>query len=246
MIQDFHTKTVREIALAMPITTRVFEECKIDYCCHGQTNFDEACINAGTSPEVVIEKIEGVVDQLGTRELDWLNTAALAELIDYILDKHHTYTHDELTQLTALMDKVATRHGDHLPSLIDLKATFRELCDELFPHMMKEEQVLFPYIEEMESRQEKGLPPAYPPFATVQNPVGMMTIEHEQAGELLVKMRELTDNYTLPEWACPSFTALYHRMAELEADLHQHIHLENNLLFPKAVEMEQELFAVAV
>jgi regulator of cell morphogenesis and NO signaling len=243
---DLHTKTVREIALAMPITTRVFEEYKIDYCCHGHVNFDEACIHAGLNPETVMEKIDGVVGDLGNRELDWLQTAALAEVIDYIIDKHHAYTRDEMTQLTPLMNKVATRHGDHLPSLIDLKATFQELCDEMFPHMIKEENVLFPYIEEMESRREKKMSPAFPPFATVRNPVGMMTIEHEQAGELLVKMRELTDNYTLPDWACPSFTALYHRMAELESDLHQHIHLENNLLFPKAVAMEQELFAAAV
>lgn len=246
MMQDFHTKTVREIALAMPITTRVFEEYKIDYCCHGHTNFDEACISAGASPDAVIEKIDGVISKLGNRELDWLSTAALTEVIDYIVDKHHIYTREELLQLTALANKVATRHGDHLPSLLGLKDTFQELCDELGPHMMKEEQVLFPYIEEMESRRDKNIPPAYPPFATVQNPVGMMTIEHEQAGELLVRMRALTDNYTLPEWACPSFTALYHRMAELEADLHQHIHLENNLLFPKAIEMEQELFAAAM
>lgn len=246
MTQDFHTKTVREIALAMPITTRVFEEYKIDYCCHGHTNFDEACLNAGASPDTVIEKIDGVISKLGNRELDWLGTAALTEVIDYIIDKHHIYTRDELAQLSGLANKVATRHGDHLDSLLELRDTFQELCDELEPHMMKEERVLFPYIEEMESRRDKGLPPAYPPFATVQNPVGMMTIEHEQAGELLVKMRELTDDYTVPEWACPSFTALYHRLAALEADLHQHIHLENNLLFPKAIEMEQDLFASEV
>ncbi|MBK9215688.1 MAG: iron-sulfur cluster repair di-iron protein [Chloracidobacterium sp.] len=244
-MQDLHTKTVREIALAMPITTRVFEEYKIDYCCHGHTNFEEACVSKGLDPKAVLDKIDGVVGQLGNQELDWLTTAALAEVIDYIVDKHHHYTREEMTHLTALANKVATRHGDHLPALLELRDTFQELCDELGPHMMKEEHVLFPYIEEMESRRDKNMPPAFPPFATVQNPVGMMMIEHESAGELLEKMRKLTDDYTLPEWACPSFTALYHRMAELEADLHQHIHLENNLLFPKAIEMEQGLLAAA-
>ncbi len=243
---DLHTKTVREIALDMPISTRIFEAHKIDYCCHGDTNFDEACRSAGLNPDAVIEQIGGVVDKLGNRELDWLNDASLTEVMDYILDKHHAFTRDEMAQLTALANKVATRHGEHLPALLELKSTFQELCDDLEPHMLKEEEVLFPYIEEMEARHDEKQPPRFPPFATVRNPVGMMSIEHEAVGELLVKMRKLTDDYTLPDWACPSFTALYHRLADLEADVHQHIHLENNLLFPKAIEMEQSLFAEAM
>jgi len=137
-------KTVREIALEMPVTTRVFEEFKIDYCCHGNTPFDEACSNVGASPELVRQKIEGVLDESGPGESESAAKLGLEDLIDHILDKHHVYTRDEIGHLTPLMAKVATRHGDHNPYLFELKELFQALCDDLEPHMVKEEMVLFP------------------------------------------------------------------------------------------------------
>ncbi len=242
-MQNLQTKTVREIALEMPITTRVFEEFKIDYCCHGNTLFDEACRNVGAEPEVVMEKLDGVIETLGDREHDWVADASLGELIDHIVDAHHVFTRDEMGQLTPLMAKVATRHGDHYDYLLRLKELFALLVDDLGPHMMKEEMVLFPYVKKLESQHMSA---AIPPFGTVQNPVRMMRIEHEAVGDILKEMRAITNDYTLPEGACPSFTALYHRLAHLEADLHQHIHLENNILFPRAVELEQKTFPLLV
>jgi len=241
-MQNLQSKTVREIALEMPITTRVFEEFKIDYCCHGNTLFGEACHSVGASPEAVMEKIDGVLDKLGNNELDWLTDATLCELMDYIQDKHHTYTKEELEQLPPLMEKVASRHGEHYPSLLELKEVFQAVCDDLGPHLAKEEMVLFPYIEDLEKTLSKQIMASSPPFGTVLNPVRMMRLEHEEVGELLAKMRAITNDYTLPDWACPSFTALYARLDEFERDLHQHIHLENNLLFPRAVELEQKTF----
>jgi regulator of cell morphogenesis and NO signaling len=245
-MQNLQSKTVREIALEMPITTRVFEGFKIDYCCHGNTMFDDACRNVGASPDVVMHEIDEALGALGNRELDWLTDATLCELVDYILDKHHLYTKEEIEQLTPLMAKVASRHGEHNPNLFELKTVFQNICDDLGPHMMKEEMVLFPYIRELETNFSKQISGATPPFGTVQNPVRMMRLEHEEVGELLVKMRAVTNDYALPDGACPSFTALYHRLAEFERDLHQHIHLENNLLFPKAVELEQKTFPLMV
>lgn len=238
-------KTVREIALEMPITTRVFEEFKIDYCCHGNTLFDEACRNVGASPDAVMEKIDGVLEVSDDKEFDWLAGSTLCELIEYILDKHHTYTRQEVEQLTPLMEKVATRHGEHNPYLLELQRVFQKICDDLAPHMMKEEMVLFPYIQELETSLSSQLRASSPPFGTVLNPIRMMRMEHEEVGELLSRMRSISNDYTLPEEACPSFTALYHRFAEFERDIHQHIHLENNILFPRAVELEQKTFPLA-
>jgi regulator of cell morphogenesis and NO signaling len=233
-------KTVREIALEMPLTTRVFEEFKIDYCCHGDTPFDDACRNVGASPEIVKEKIDGVVDGSANSDQGSFSKMDLSDLVDHILDKHHVYTRDEMSHLTPLMAKVASRHGDHYPFLLELKELFKAVCDDLEPHMMKEEMVLFPYIQKLEHSYSNHLNVAYPPFGTVRHPVGMMEIEHEEVGEILAKMREITNDYSLPDGACPSFTALYHRLGEFERDLHQHIHLENNLLFPRAIELEHE------
>ena len=239
-------KTVREIALEMPVTTRVFEEFKIDYCCHGNTPFDEACRNVGASPDVVLTKIDSVLGVAGGPDRDSYSAMELSDLIEHILEKHHVYTKAEMEQLTPLMAKVASRHGDHNPYLLELKELFQELCYDLEPHMTKEEMVLFPYIEKLEYNHMNHLNAAFPPFGTVQHPVSMMNIEHEQVGEILEKMREVTNDYALPPEACPSFTALYHRLGEFERDIHQHIHLENNVLFPRAVEMENEVFASVV
>jgi regulator of cell morphogenesis and NO signaling len=245
-MRDLQTKTVREIALEMPVTTRVFEEFKIDYCCHGDTQFDEACRNAGTTPEVVIQKIDGVIDASQGTDARSFADMPLNDLIDHILDKHHVYTREEMAQLTPLMAKVATRHGDHYKYLLELKELFRSVCDDLEPHMMKEEMVLFPYIRDLDYRYANKLTAAFPPFGTVQHPVNMMNIEHEEVGELLSKMRSVTNDYKLPDGACPSFTALYHRLGEFERDIHQHIHLENNILFPRAIAIEKEAFEHAV
>ena len=244
-MQNIATKTVREIAVESPATTRVFEEYKIDYCCHGNTLFDEACRNAGARPDVVEGKIDDLlgVDDRGRVSLAALN---LTELTDHILDRHHVYTKQEMEQLTPLMEKVARKHGEHYPYLNELKGVFQTVCDDLEPHMMKEETVLFPYIKMMEEDFYSNTFGSPPPFGTVLNPVRMMRMEHDEVGSLLAKMRLLTNDYELPDDACPSFMALYSRLEVLERDLHQHIHLENNVLFPRAVDLEQKTCPMAV
>jgi len=235
-------KTVREIALEKPLTTRVFEQFKIDYCCHGDIPFEVACQNAGAIPEEVNDKIDHILSSSTESDGDSLSELSLSDLIDHILDRHHVFTRKEIAHLTQLMAKVASRHGDHHKHLLELKDLFEAVCNDLQPHMEKEEQVLFPYIVDLESRQSTGRPPPFPPFGTVQNPIRMMTAEHEDVGDLLSEMREVTNDYKLPDGACPSFTALYHRFAEFERDLHKHIHLENNLLFPRAIDLERVAF----
>lgn len=243
-MQNLTTKTVREIALEMPVTTRVFEEFKIDYCCGGRKPFVEACQNVGANPDIVLQKIEDVIESIESKEFEWLKDTTLCDLIGYILETHHTFTRDEIFNLTPLMAKVASRHGENHPELLELEQLFNELCNDLGPHLLKEEQVLFPYVEKLERSLLNSASVPFSCFGTVQNPVRMMMMEHDTAGDLLKKMREITNDYTLPEGACPSYTALFNRLEAFEKDLHQHIHLENNLLFPKAIELEEMAFCV--
>lgn len=237
------TKTVREIALEMPITTRVFEEFKIDYCCGGRKPFLEACRNVGANPEAVLEKIGAVLETSQIHDFDWLKDSTLIELIRYIERVHHTYTKDELASLPPLMAKVANRHGENHKELAELQGLFDELCSDLAPHLTKEEDILFPYIEQLERSEDNSGSAPMSCFGTVQNPIRMMTIEHDTVGDILKRMRAVSSDYTLPEGACPSYTALFDRLESFERDLHQHIHLENNLLFPRAIELEQRIFA---
>ena len=204
--------------------------------------FDEACRKAGALPDVVNQKIDLIVDAATETAGETLSEMSLNDLIDHILDKHHVYTKDEMAHLTPLMAKVASRHGDHYEYLLELKDLFAAVCDDLEPHMMKEEMVLFPYIRDLEYRLSNNLTAAFPAFGTVRHPISMMNVEHEEVGELLSKMRATTNDYALPDGACPSFTALYHRLEAFERDIHQHIHLENNLLFPRSVELERSAF----
>lgn len=240
-MQNLTTKTVREIALELPVTTRVFEQYKIDYCCGGRKPFLEACRNVGAEPDAVLQEIDQVLKTETNNELDWLKTANIGELADYIVDKHHTFTKYELENLPALMEKVARVHGERHPELIELKSQLEELCNDLHPHLQKEDLILFPYIRNLDPNYPSQQNFSLPCFGSVQNPVRMMMMEHDLAGELLKKMRETSKDYTLPEGACLSYSALFNRLEALEKDLHQHIHLENNLLFPKAIEMEDSL-----
>lgn len=235
-MHEFINKTIREIALAAPITTRVFEEFKIDFCCGGRVPFDEACRNASVDPLVVLARLEdamGETPQKGSHE-----EKAPKELIDHIVETHHTFTRSEVARLRPLAAKVATRHGENHPELILIRETFDELADDLLPHMQKEEMVLFPYIERLAAAADIGQAAPVPPFGTVRNPIRMMMFEHDRAGDLLKSLRQLSNDFTAPGDSCPSYKGLYAGLEDLERDLHRHVHLENNILFPKAAELE--------
>jgi regulator of cell morphogenesis and NO signaling len=238
-----NTKTsVRELALGIPGATRIFEKMGIDYCCGGAASLENACASAGITADAVVRALdEAGRDQSQADDLkDW-QTAPLSELIDHILEKYHVFTRQELTKLDALLVKVCSAHGEHHPELLRLHSLFRSLNEDLTIHMMKEERVLFPYIVRLEGAEAKGEPALMPPFGTVRNPVRMMSLEHDNAGELLGEMRRESSDYTVPADGCVSYQTLYKALAEFEEDLHRHIFLENSLLFPRAVEMEARL-----
>ena len=233
------TKTVRDLATEIPGATRVFEKAGIDYCCGGGKTIEEACAAAGVSVDEVVRSLDqstqGGASDAGTR---W-QTEPLSKLTSYIVSKHHVFTREELERLDQLAAKVCSVHGQNHPELLLIKGQFHDLKRDLIPHMQKEEMILFPFIEQMDAAVSDGKPPPVPVFGTVQNPVRMMMIEHDAAGEILKRIRQLSDGFAVPEDGCISYETLYKALEMLELDLHQHIHLENNILFPRAVEMER-------
>lgn len=238
-MQTVTGKTVRELVLENPTAARVFETFGIDYCCGGNQSLTDACNTANVEVEKVITALERVTPI--PLERDW-NNASLSDLEQHIVDQHHRYTREEIRRLVPLISKVVGVHGTNHPELRRVQSLFQEMSQDLTAHMMKEEQMLFPYIVEMESaiHHERPLPRAM--FGTVQNPVRMMMMEHDSAGQCLGDLREATNGYALPSDACVSYRTLYQALAAFEADLHQHIHLENNILFPRALKMENEAF----
>jgi regulator of cell morphogenesis and NO signaling len=236
------TMKVRDVVLELPQATRVFEKLKIDYCCGGDTPLGEACATAGVEVANVERMLEevGQADVKGNGSFDFAK-ATLSELIGHILDKHHVYTKDEMARLEPLIDKVIAAHGENHTELRSLGGLFQQLCGDLKPHMFKEEQILFPYILEMESASLQNGAAPFAPFGTVNNPIRMMMMEHETVGDLLRELRAVSTNYAVPADGCISYQTLYQALEAFEQDLHQHIHIENNILFPRAIELEGSL-----
>ncbi|HVO81540.1 MAG TPA: iron-sulfur cluster repair di-iron protein [Terriglobales bacterium] len=231
-------KTVREMALEIPDATRVFEKLGIDYCCGGGKSLEEACSAAKLPIAQVLDALAKAGQPAVEPQHDW-SSELLADLVEHIVHTHHKYTREEIGRLQALLVKVCSVHGKNHPELATIQGTFRGLSQELTMHMMKEEMVLFPYIVRMEEAVLEKEPVLPPPFGSVQNPVHMMMGEHDSAGEALRAMREASRGYAVPDDGCVSYRTLYQALEAFEADLHQHIHLENNVLFPRAVAMEE-------
>jgi len=229
---------VGQIVARQPRLAAVLDKLQIDYCCGGQRPLGDACRDRGLNVGDVVEQLTAQVQEPdpAANQTNWLKQS-LTALCDHIEATHHAYLREELIWLTALVDKVVAAHGEAHPSLHQVRSAFLELRSELEPHMMKEEQVLFPAIRQMEAR---GEPLAFP-FGSVGNPIHCMEHEHEAAGAALARLRELTDGYQAPEGACNTYRAMLDSLARLEADMHQHVHKENNVLFPRAIELEKGL-----
>jgi regulator of cell morphogenesis and NO signaling len=232
------TDTVRELAVGLPGATRIFERFGIDYCCGGGRTLLDACLTADLPIEDVVNSLEEETARIDNQSHNW-REETLTALAAYIIDQHHFFTKEELKRLEKLIEKVSAKHGEHHPELFEVQNLLQHLNQELITHMLKEEQVLFPYIARMEEAidERRAVPPPF--FGTVRNPVRMMTMEHDTAGDLLKQLRSVTAQFTPPPDACVSYQTLYQALAALEADLHEHIHLENNILFPRAIEMEE-------
>jgi regulator of cell morphogenesis and NO signaling len=237
-IMNFNTETkVKDIALAEPKARRVFEDAGVDYCCGGGNSLADACLEAGARPEEILKRLREASGEAGPADANWVS-APLGELTRHIREKHHRYVREAIARLRPLASKVKAKHGENHGELAEVEQLFLEVAGEMSRHMQKEELILFPYIEVMERAASGGAPLEPPFFQTVRNPIHMMMKEHDAAGELVKRIRMASAQYTPPAEACESYRALYQELREFEADLHEHVHLENNILFPRAVELE--------
>jgi regulator of cell morphogenesis and NO signaling len=232
------SQTVGEIASGAPNCTREFEKLGIDYCCGGNRTLTEACIQANIGIDEVLARLQKCAEA-ATSESDknW-QAQPLTDVIAHINGTHHVFVRSECPRIEALAAKVAGVHGRNHPELLTVQELFSALSEELQVHLMKEEQILFPYVLRMEESVLAGEPAPPAMFGTVMNPIRMMLQEHDGAGEGLRALRRTTGEYQVPDDACISYRTLYDALQNFEKDLHQHIHLENNVLFPRASAME--------
>jgi regulator of cell morphogenesis and NO signaling len=223
------TRSVGDLAQSLPGAARTFEQLGIDYCCRGKQSLSDAAARTSIPLQEVVSKLA-----LAEEALPAIPEAANA-LCDYIVRYHHTFTREALHRLAPLGDKVLRVHGDAHPELRRARELLEALTSDLEPHMLREERVLFPYIAELALGR-----PCAPPFGTIEHPLRVMQHEHEHVGALLRELDALTGGYQLPTGACASYGAFYRGLKDLQIDLHQHIHLENNVLFPAALTLQQQ------
>jgi regulator of cell morphogenesis and NO signaling len=237
---EFSDRTVGELAVEIPTAIRVFESWKIDYCCGGMTPLPEACAAVGKRVEDFVEALMKATAVPEGSARNW-QSDTLPAMSENIVSMYHAYTREELETLKPLADKVLSVHGERRPELAEVVTLLRDLTGDMLPHMLKEEQVLFPYVVQLQEAVDGARPAPTPFFGTVKNPVRMMMAEHDRVGELLVALRTVTDDYTPPESACFSYRELYRRLAEFELRTHEHVHIENNLYFPRAIALEDQV-----
>ena len=238
------TKSVADIVVKHPETRKLLEVIGIDYCCGGKHGLNEACESAGLSPQDVVQKLKEVVESSEKERSNKikLDEISLEELIDHIISEHHAFLKEELPRLKNLREKVYRTHQQKHGSMLEnLGRSFEKLRIDIEMHLAKEEQILFPAIEKIENHFRQGGPKPEIHCGSITNPISQMEYEHEVAGGLLAEMQKTTSGYNPPSEACESFKALYDGLWELEDNLHEHIHLENNILFPKAVKLEEEM-----
>lgn len=232
-------KTVRDLLAEVPAAHRVFEEAGIDYCCGGEQTFEMACSKAHVSAAEVEQRIaEALETATPTSEVKNWHAEPLADLVSHIIETHHAFTRREMARLAPLMGTVAQVHGKDHPELLRIQAIFEELSPEMNLHMMKEEEMFFPYIAQIEEAALEGRPVISTTFSGVKDPVRAMMQEHDSTGAQLRAIREASADYLVPPGGCFSYQSLYEGFRAFEQDMHQHIHLENNILFPRALQME--------
>lgn len=239
-MENIQNKTVGEIVKLDFRAADVFSSYGIDFCCGGKISVSEACANNNCDESKVIGDLEALQNEVNSSAHDF-DSWNLGFLADYIINTHHQYVRTSIPQILPLAQKVSDVHGDHHPEVIRINQLFQDLADELTTHLKKEEMVLFPYIKELAATQSAGESLDDSCFGSVASPISVMEMEHENAGVILKEMYRLSNGYSVPEDACNTFRVLFGKLKAFEDDLHRHIHLENNILFPKAIELERTL-----
>ncbi|MGA7159791.1 MAG: iron-sulfur cluster repair di-iron protein [Bacteroidota bacterium] len=239
---NFLSSNLKDIVIEDFHTAAVFEKYALDFCCHGGKTIDEACREKGIEASSVLSELENLnvkSEDSSPRFGDWDSDF----LIDYIVKNHHSFVSRMIPVLRTHTQKIASVHGARHPEVIKIADHFNTVANDLQQHMQKEEVVLFPFIKELARAKKAGQNTVRPPFGTVGNPIRMMEAEHQAAGDEMNAIRKLSNSYTVPEDACTTYRVTYQELHDFEMDLHQHVHLENNILFPKAILLESELLS---
>ncbi len=239
-MENLRNKSVGELVKLDFRAADVFSSYGIDFCCGGKISVAEACASSGCDEQKVINDLEALHHQAGSAAHDF-DSWKIDFLSDYIINTHHQYVTKTIPQILPLAQKVAEVHGAHHSEVVVIYDLFQQLANELLMHMQKEEMVLFPYIKKLVAAESAGSCNDPSCFGTIASPISVMEQEHETAGIILKQLYRLSDGYSAPEDACNTYRVLYGKLKEFEDDLHRHIHLENNILFPKAIELEQAL-----
>lgn len=239
-------QTTREVAIRHPWAVPVFESLGIDYCCGGARPIKDSCERAHVDWDHLIELLQNVEAPPDASVADW-NMQALDALTTHIVSVHHAFVRRTVPQIHQWLEKVVAKHGAAHPELKEIQQLFTAMAEELFAHMMKEERILFPHLDRLAAAQRGETPASQAFFGSafvgVDAPISRMLAEHDDAGELLAKIRALSGNHQPPTDACPTYRALYQGLADFERDLHQHVHLENNILFPRALDLERRVLS---
>jgi len=236
---DFKNKTIGEIVADDFRTAAIFKKYEIDFCCRGGRTIEEACEKKKESEKELIEELAAL--PLGKEEMVDVSGWPLDLLANYIVKIHHEYVREKTPILLQFLDKICKVHGERHPELFEIKDLFTESAHDLAEHFQKEERVLFPFIEKLVKASQTGEPLEATHFGTIENPIEMMKHDHTVEGDRFAKIAELTQGYNPPADACNTYQVTFSMLEEFENDLHRHIHLENNVLFPKAIELEKKL-----
>jgi len=221
-------------------TAQIFEKYNLDFCCRGNKSLSEVCFEKGLKSEQVLAELQNI-EISNKRDSVRFDEWELDFLIDYIINNHHHYIRSINPLVSDLSAKVVSAHGTNHPELIKISEIFSGLSKDLTQHLMKEEQILFPYIKNLVNVNNYKTKFELPYFSTVANPIRMMEAEHTSAGDEMFEIRELSNNYLIPKDACNTFKVFYKELKEFEEDLHKHVYLENSILFPKSIELEKTL-----
>jgi regulator of cell morphogenesis and NO signaling len=235
------TQSIREIVATQPSAARIFERFDIDLCLQAENSLDRACAELQLSVDQVLEKLANAeAQEQGGSPIDPA-TLSIERLIQHIVRTHHQYVRRELPGLAEMAQKLAAKRSDHAPELQHVAELVEDLWADLFAHIEKEEHILFPFVAQMDQDSIVVYPPAHACFRSVSHPIFMMMQEHEAANRIVAELRHITTGFEVPEWACATHTALFTGLRAFEADLKQHVHLENDVLFPRAIKLEAEL-----
>jgi regulator of cell morphogenesis and NO signaling len=233
-----HT-TLADLVTADARIATVFDRVGLDYCCHGYQTLQDAAIDKGLALSDVIDELNALEPRAADHAAaGWTDLGALTR---YIMTTHHLYVREMGPQISAWLEKLTQRHGARHPELTQVRQAFDELSNELFSHMMKEENILFPYIDALAAAARSSGTPPRSAFGTILNPIRVMETEHQHAGDVLERLQQLTHGYQPPADGCTTYRLCYRELARFQADLHRHVHLENNVLFPRAIALEDSL-----